>query len=124
MPSRIPANRVPLVDRSGLTSVPWFRFFSDLFELTGMGRFYASVTATLDFPNTAAQTSSDLTVTVTGALDGDEVTLTVPAVSMLASSCYNAWVSASDTVTVRFNNYSAGALDPASGDFVVVVKRH
>lgn len=124
MPSSIPSQKVTIADKLGFVDRVWFRFFSELFERTGIGRFYASVTATLDFPNTAAQTSSDLTVTVTGALDGDEVTLTVPAVSMLASSCYNAWVSAADTVTVRFNNYSAAGQDPASGDFLVVVRRN
>lgn len=81
------------------------------------------VTATLDFPNTLAQTSSDLTVTVPGAVDGDIVSIGVPNGSILADSCYNAWVSAADTVTVRFNNYSAGAQNPASGSFRVAVTR-
>jgi hypothetical protein len=121
MPSRIPSQKVTISDQGRFISIPWFRFLQSLYEwVIGVG----NVTATLDFPNTAAQTSSDLTVSVPGAVDGDEVTLTVPSVSMLASSCYNAWVSAADTVTVRFNNYSAGALDPASGDFRVVVRRY
>src|SRR5688500_798931 len=112
MPSRIPSQNVAISGPSGLISIPWFRFLQSLFAAT-----VGKVTATLDFPNTAAQTSSDLTVTVTGAKVEDSVTVVVPLVSMLASSCYNAWVSAPDTVTVRFNNYSAGAQNPASGDF-------
>lgn len=75
-----------------------------------------SASATLDFPNTAAQTSSDLTITVTGAAVGDPVFLAIPAAPD-ANSCFTAWVSGANTVTVRFNNYSAGAIDPASGSY-------
>jgi hypothetical protein len=79
--------------------------------------------ATLDFGSTAAQTSSDLTITVTGAADGDVVSLGVPNASVNANTNYTAWVSAADTVTVRFNNYSSAAVDPASGTFKVFVTK-
>ena len=82
------------------------------------------VSAALDFPNTLAQLSSDLTITVPGAVDGDDVDVCVPNACTLANSCYTGWVSAADTVTVRFNNYSAGAQNPASGTFRVIVKRY
>lgn len=77
-------------------------------------------TATLDFPSTAAQTSSELTITATGATVGDCVILGVPATAN-ANTCYTARVSAADTVTVKFNNYSSAAVDPASGTFKVTV---
>jgi|GEM_PF-6093681 len=80
--------------------------------------------STLNFPNTAAQTSSDLNITVTGAALGDTVTLGVPNGSVNANSLYTAWVSAADTVTVRFNNYSNATIDPASGTFRVDVWQH
>lgn len=79
-----------------------------------------SASATLDFPNTAAQQSSDLTIAVTGASVGDPVFLATPAAPD-ANSCFTTWVSASGQVTVRFNNYSAGAIDPASGTYRVCV---
>jgi len=79
--------------------------------------------ATLDFGSTAAQTSSDLTITVTGAADGDVVSLGVPNASVNANTNYTAWVSATNTVTVRFNNYSSAAVDPASGTFKVFVTK-
>ena len=79
-------------------------------------------TAALDFPSTAASTSSDLTITVTGAADGDMVALGVPNAAMNANSCYTAWVSATNTITVRLNNYQTiGAIDPASATFKVQV---
>jgi len=77
--------------------------------------------ATLDFGNTAAQTSADLTITVTGAADGDIVIVGPINASTNANSAFTAWVSAANTVTVRFNNYSAAAIDPASGAFKVYV---
>jgi hypothetical protein len=78
-------------------------------------------TATLDFPNTLTQTSSDLTITLTGAVDGDAVVLGVPNAAMSANSNYFAWVSAANTVTVRLNNYGILSVDPASATFKVTI---
>jgi hypothetical protein len=89
--------------------------------ITNMGNLWISGSATLDFGNTSAQNSADLTITVTGAADGDVVSLGVPNGSVNANTCFTAWVSATDTVTVRFNNYSSGAVDPASGTFKIKV---
>ncbi len=86
------------------------------------GRIYRA-TATLNFGSTAAGQSSDLTVAVTGASVGDPVSVGLPAAPD-ANSCFTAWVSAADTVTVRFNNYSAGAIDPASGSYKVIVTKY
>lgn len=83
-----------------------------------------SGSATLDFGSTSAQTSADLTIAVTGAADGDAVYVGVPNASVNANSSYTAWVSAANTVTVRFNNYSSGSIDPASGSFKVFVKKN
>jgi hypothetical protein len=77
-------------------------------------------TATLDFPSTNTLLSADLTITVTGAAVGDPVALGTPA-APAANTCFTAHVSATDTVTVRFNNYSSGTIDPASGTFKVKV---
>lgn len=77
--------------------------------------------ATLDFGNTASFTSADLTITVTGASDGDVVSLGVPNGSTSSTSVYTAWVSATNTVTVRFTNISFSSVNPASGTFKVTV---
>jgi hypothetical protein len=83
------------------------------------GQIFA--TASLNFASTNAQNSSDLTITLTGAVDGDAVSLGVPNAAVNANSCYTAWVSAANTVTVRFNNYSSGAIDPAQATFKVTI---
>ncbi|MBU3678015.1 MAG: hypothetical protein FGM32_00220 [Candidatus Kapabacteria bacterium] len=77
--------------------------------------------ATLDFPITATRTSSDLTITVNGAATGDMVVVGVPNAAVLINSCYTGWVSADNTVTVRFNNYDNAEKNPASATFKVTV---
>ncbi len=81
---------------------------------------HLSATAALDFPNTTASTCSDLTITVTGAADGDPVFLGKPNGSVPGGGSYFAWVSAANTVTVRFCA-DGTARDPASGTFRAVV---
>lgn len=84
-----------------------------------------TATAVLDFPNTVAGTSSDLTIIVTGAADGDVVALGVPIAALLANGIFSAFVSAVNTVTVRFsNNDLALPLDPGSGTFRVSVIKY
>lgn len=81
--------------------------------------------ATLDFPNTAAGTSSDLTITVSVASDGDPIMLAVPNGSTVSNGLFTAWVSATNTVTVRFyNNSLLTAFNPASGVFMAMVCKH
>jgi hypothetical protein len=79
--------------------------------------------STLNFPSTTTLLSADLTITVTGAADGDVVSLGVPNAAVNANTSYSAWVSAANTVTVRFNNYSSGTVDPASALFKVFVTK-
>lgn len=82
-----------------------------------------SGTAPLDFGSVSAQSSADLTITVTGAALGDSVALGVPTASVTAGVMFTAWVSAANTVTVRAHNYSAAAADPASGSFKATIVR-
>ena len=84
-----------------------------------------TATAALNFPSTAPQDISDLTITVTGAATGDVVALGVPSGSVLiGGGVYTAWVSAANTVTVRFNNTDDATGDPASGTFRVSVFKY
>lgn len=80
-----------------------------------------TTTANLDFGSTAPGNSTDIAIAVSGAEDGDAVSIGVPASSILPNSSYSAWVSASGFITIRFNNYSSGVLDPTGGTFKVKV---
>lgn len=78
-----------------------------------------SGSATLVFPSTAIQSSSEMTITVSGVAVGDVVN--VSSTVNPANSAWTAYGSAANTVTVRFNNYSNAAITPASGTFNVRV---
>jgi hypothetical protein len=79
-------------------------------------------TATLDFGNTAAGTATDLTVSLTGAEDGDAVMIGIPNGSTVANGHFVGWVSATNVVTIRFlNNNLLTALNPPSGVFETIV---
>lgn len=75
--------------------------------------------ATLNFDLTAL-TVQDLTITVTGAADGDVVALGVPNAAITTTVQYTAWVSAANTVTVRARTAAAGE-NPGSGTFRAMV---
>lgn len=79
-----------------------------------------SASATLDFPSIATQDSAELTITVTGAATGDAVQLAPPS-GIEADLTWCGYVSAADTVTVRVVNATAGAIDPASATWGVIV---
>jgi len=78
---------------------------------------------TLDFPSTAAGTTSDLLVNVANVNVGDFAFASPPAGSMQANSMYSAWVS-NTFVYVRFHNDQlVSAIDPASGTFRVKLEQ-
>jgi hypothetical protein len=70
----------------------------------------------IDFPSISAVTCSSQTQTLTGAAANDPVACSYPTAlsANLTASCF---VSATDTVTYRLCNPTAGAIDPASGTF-------
>ena len=112
MARRIPTN-VPFIDPN---------IGDAILGLTDEGaikRVY-STTATLDFPSIAANLADDLTVTVNGAKVGDAVYIGAPA-ALESEITVMGFVSAADTVTVRAANNSAGAIDPASASYRIVV---
>lgn len=70
-------------------------------------------TATYDPPSLADGAGATTTVTVTGAALGD---MALASFSLTTSGItITAWVSATDTVSVRFQNESGGVLDIGSG---------
>ena len=76
---------------------------------------------TYDPPSLAAGTGVTTTVTVTGAALGDFARASFSL--DLQGIVLTAWVSAANTVSVRFQNGTAGAVDLASGTLRVRVER-
>lgn len=77
---------------------------------------------TFDTPSVIDAAGTSTTVTVTGAALGDFVTGVSLSVD-LAGITTTAYVSAADTVTVRFQNESGGTLDLASATLRVLVRK-
>lgn len=103
---------------------------ANYFATSGTTRYTLAKTLTAaityDFPSTAAYGASTVTVTVTGAADGDVVALGVPNANStgLTTAFYTAYVSAANTVTIKFVNGTGTASDPPSGLFRVSVLKY
>ena len=77
--------------------------------------------AVLDFRARGGGLCDDLTLPVTGAVVGNTVSHSLPAdLSGAARSVFNAWVSATDTVTIRHCSIN-GSNDPPAATYTVVV---
>ncbi|MCK4386713.1 MAG: hypothetical protein KAV41_01350 [Candidatus Pacebacteria bacterium] len=88
---------------------------------------HLSNSATLDFPLVGANSCEVLTIAVTGAADGDVVTLGIPNNIISASSTLTAvgWVSTGGTVTVRLCQVAALDTDDIpSGTVIADVWQH
>ena len=82
-----------------------------------------TTTATLDFPNTVANATADLTVTLRGVKTGDAVIVSPPS-TMVTGVSWCGFVSANDTVTVRIHISGAAAIDLASGLWRITVFKY
>ena len=81
-------------------------------------------TVTVDPADLASVTAADKDITIAGAAVGDMVILHPPATALTAGFLIcQAWVSATDTVTVRFYNASGGAINIASGTWAYCLIR-
>lgn len=78
--------------------------------------------ATLDFPAISAQSFQSLTLTITGASIGDAVQVVDPSI-LSGSIVWSGKVTAANTITIYASNITSGSLDPASGDFNVIVTK-
>ena len=119
-----------LVNATSAQLATWFiqnnRFTGVAYGVTNQSgwEFAAGVLvarAALNFDLTSVA-YQDLTVSVPGALVGDIVSIGTPTAAAVADVVYHAWVSATDTVTVRAARVS-GTPNPGSGTFNVMVTK-
>ena len=88
---------------------------------------HLSAAASLDFPIIGASSCQSLTITVTGAADGDTVSLGVPTALANASTTFavTGFVSAANTVTARICQVATQASsDPAAATVRADVWQH
>jgi hypothetical protein len=100
-------------------TIPWLGWLNGI----ATALYRPQVITLLTFPLTAAQDSSELAVVFpAGTVEvGDVPLVSAPDGSTLPASCFTARIQNVDEVLVRFNNYSAGALQPPAGNFTVTV---
>lgn len=117
----IPHPSARLVEADGTMSKAWYDWFNtgvvtkvgDLTPLQGSAAF--------DPPSLADGVGTTTTVTVPGAALGDFASV---AFSLATSGItITAWVSAANTVSVRFQNESGGTLDLGSGILTARVQK-
>jgi hypothetical protein len=81
------------------------------------------LTATFDPASLGAITSRDDAITFTGVVSTDQVIAVIPPNGILSSVVVqNARVTATDQITVRLTNPSAGAVDVASGTWTAILQ--
>ena len=73
-----------------------------------------SGTVAVDPGSLTTLTSTDVSVTITGAATGDIVIVNPPSTLESTLACGGAYVSAADTVKIRVSNVSSGTVDGAS----------
>lgn len=107
---------------------PYVRFITGFAFGTSGPRItnHISATASLNYGAVAANSCSDLTITLTGAADGNVVSLGVPtALASTAGLQFSAFVSLADTVTVRACNVTTSAsADPAAATVRVSITQY
>ena len=79
-----------------------------------------STKATLNFGEIAAGTSAILTVSL-GGVKVNDPTLVSAEDALATGIFFTGYVTTADIVTVRCDNFSAGAVNPASAEFKIVV---
>lgn len=101
----------------------WTRGWSNWFEQVSLAlrglKKSMNYTATIDFGAVSAQSQASSNVTITGARSGDAVQVT--PTTDVSGMVFTGVVTAVDTVTVYAKNFSAGAINPASQVFRIVV---
>jgi len=82
-----------------------------------------AVSVTIDVASVAAITTAEQSFTVPGVLVGDIVVVVPPSTLNAGLGIAGARATAVDTVAIRFVNATAGALDPASAVYTLLVIR-
>ena len=85
---------------------------------------YRSRIATMNFGSISANTTAELTTSITGVTTSGWSVSVSPTSALDAGIMWSAYVSATNTVTVRLANITGGAINPASTDFVIDCYRH
>jgi len=117
MSAIIPPPRDHILEGRKELSRPWRNWFDLIFDLLPRTR-----EITFNPASVAANTSAEQSLTVKGAKLNDMVVITKPALTA-GIALGGARVSAADTVQVTFINATAGAINPPSETYRILLVR-
>jgi hypothetical protein len=116
-------NRPPtseaLTNAEGKVERGWSNWIEQVFLCLAGWKRSINATKTHDFGLIAAQSEASTTAAVDKARQGDAVQVT--PLAHTAGISYCGVVTAADTVTIYAQNFTAGAIDPASTTFRIIV---
>ncbi|MBF7090446.1 SGNH/GDSL hydrolase family protein [Flavobacterium sp. ALJ2] len=93
----------------------------NLNQLNDRSPVFLSWGGRLNFNSVSAGTSSDLTLTMSGASIGDVVCVGVPIEAVRPNSNYTGFVSGANTVTVRLSNFGSASISISSEAFNIKI---
>ena len=97
-----------------------YKLWADRVQYAMQGKMVKE--ATVDFGSISSGSSATSSITVRGAVNSlDKKVQVIPPNGIAAGLLCHAYVSATDTVTLRVTNGTAGSIDPASGIFTLIV---
>ena len=115
-----PNPQEPITEKdTGILSWEWASYFERWRQRSPHIETYS---VSFDPLAVGANTTSEQTVTVTGVLTSDIVTVNKPSMTT-GLGIVNARVSASDTVAITFMNTTAGSINPTSETYLIVATR-
>ena len=116
-----PLSKAPIGD--SITEQPglanWSRWFTELRSLVYHTRSYQ---VTLNPTSVSADSESTQTFTVNG-LQTNDVVMVNKSSKTTDLSLMDAFVSASDTLSLTFRNFSVGSIDPAEESYRIIAIR-
>lgn len=105
--------------QSAIWGLTWGSFFTEVWRALFGWRHSFTGTVIFDFGSISAQSQATTTMTINGARSGDAVI--VRPTTAVNGIIVDGTVTADNTVTIRAVNYSAGAIDPSSQTYRVLV---
>jgi hypothetical protein len=113
-----PVPRIALLKDSNLWA-PWAKWFERLVEAIYRIRTYSP---SIDVASVAANSESVQTFTVTGLSTADIVTVNKQS-NDAGLDLVQAWVSAENTLSLKYRNHTGAAIDPASETYLITAIR-
>jgi len=106
-------------DDENIQARPWLDWFTQLIQLVSRDVLY---TPSINPTSVPANSEDSQTFTVTGLVSGNHVTVNKPT-KTTDLSILDAFISADDTLSITFRNFSGSPINPGTETYLVVEHR-